>query len=230
MLIFVSQGVNAVIDSGRAFEDAQLRELADAARSSDIAKIDKLVRAGVPVNGIGREGFRPLHWALLGKSPEGLKRLLELGADPNAEIGIGRSPVFMAASLESPDFLRYLLQAGGDPNGRSTRGTGAATALSRAFSALQRNNADLLIQAGADVNAIVNGEPLIMGPIYLERFDLAFLLLQHGALFTKDYSKLVTGQICETVRLRPFVKNDHFFRKVVDILSTRGIQFGCAVL
>ncbi len=64
------------------FPDPQVRALAKAAGRGRIRKIDELFGRGVDVNARGTSGATPLFWAM--KNAKGFRRLLELGADPNA--------------------------------------------------------------------------------------------------------------------------------------------------
>lgn len=62
-------------------------ELYDAAWSDDIARIDALVEAGIPIDGIGRYGFPALYGAIENTSERAMFRLLDHGASVHLYCG-----------------------------------------------------------------------------------------------------------------------------------------------
>jgi ankyrin repeat protein len=60
--------------------------LCKAIEENDVGEIDRLVAAGADVNAKGKENMTPLLWAFPDDKPERFKKLLELGADPNARL------------------------------------------------------------------------------------------------------------------------------------------------
>jgi hypothetical protein len=228
VLLFQDAGAKTMIDTSRAFKNIHLRDLADAARDSDLVKIEKLVRDGVPVNGIGEEGFRPLHWALMGKQADGLRRLLELGADPNAELANGRSPVFMAAALESPEFLELLLKYGGNPNGKSSS-TEKRVALHQALFNKRPANAKLLLQAGADPDVTSANMPIVVNAVDIGNYTIAAMLLRGGASVKGRAGELLGESVCDTVP-RPASKNYATYVEVVKLCLERNVKLPCKPL
>ena len=102
------------------FADKGVATLAQAARDGDIARIDELAATGIDVNAksaVGLNAFvlTPAIFCVKG-SPEGFRRLLELGADPNLQCDIGLSPISLAAGSLESEPLRLALRFGGDPN------------------------------------------------------------------------------------------------------------------
>lgn len=76
------------MDAREAFDDPQIIALADVAARGDRTRVLELVAEGADVNARGDRGINLLEWAMGSKSTEGLKALLEAGANPaNPEIG-----------------------------------------------------------------------------------------------------------------------------------------------
>jgi uncharacterized protein len=179
-------------------------ELADAAMQGDAQEIKRLMKAeGVNPDSIFGEGAMPLiAWPILTESPEGLKAMLENGANPNARMidksrdrGQNRNnAMVMAAGLEDPQYLKLLLEHGGNPN---TRNSNNESLLLEAFlKQRQWPNIQLLVLNGADINMPGGSGPpgspdtLISWYAPYSNFDKVYWLLEHGADPTlKHYGK-----------------------------------------
>jgi hypothetical protein len=115
--------------------DPQVRRLVQAAADNNVAEIDHLAAAGANLNGLapgkpstgsipfttqmltgGRTPFpiTPLVMAVAHQHPEAVRRLIELGADPNAGHPIFGTAVHAAAITGDVELLRLVLDAGGD--------------------------------------------------------------------------------------------------------------------
>ena len=145
------------------------------------------------------EGAMPLlAWPILTESPEGLKAMLENGANPNArwptptvvnfKDGSGGSyyennAMVMAAGWPDPQYLKLLLEHGGDPN---TKNSNNESLLFQAWiKQRQWPNIQLLIEHGANINQS-NGDDggydtVISWYSDYSNFDKVYWLLQHGA-------------------------------------------------
>src|SRR5690606_17642756 len=185
----------------RAFPDPRAQALAIAAERGDAAEIRRLMQdEGVDPDVIfgGQNGGMPLlAWPIYSGSPEGLRAMLEAGADPNArkpypESGTGEwfhaNAMVWAAEQDDPTYLELLLDHGGDPN---TRNANDESLLFHAF--VNRNrwrNVQLLVDRGADVNS-----PAGMGGTLLSHyasnggFQMALWLMEHGAEPTLGYER-----------------------------------------
>jgi hypothetical protein len=130
------------------FPDEWVRELAEVAAAGHLGEVDRLVAEGVGVNARGNQGATPLLWSM--RNLQGFQKLLSLGADANAVFGDGSSVLHWAATGKNPAFLELALRHGGNPN--LVAGTRGETPLFRAVGA-QRKAIELLLSAGADVNA-----------------------------------------------------------------------------
>jgi uncharacterized protein len=184
-----------------AFSDPKARELAVAAALGDAATIRRLMRdEGVDPDLIfgGRDGGMPLlAWPVYARNPEGLRAMLENGADPNAAKPYPRREGFTptnhsnamvwASEQEDQTYLNLLLDHGGDPD---TRNANNEALLFHAF--IKQNkwrNVQLLVERGADVNASVGMGGTILGHYASNGgFMMTHWLLEHGADPTLDYA------------------------------------------
>ncbi|MBM9912969.1 MULTISPECIES: ankyrin repeat domain-containing protein [Stenotrophomonas] len=167
-------------------------ELAVASEQGDAETITHLIKdEGVDPDKIfARDAGIPLvAWPLRAKNLDGLRALLDNGADPNARaykvvdgrrLGYNNAMVY-AAKLDDPRYLQLLLQHGGDPN---TRNSAGETLLFQAFIAgNQWENVKLLIENGANINESNRGTADTVLSWYTTRggFEHAYWLLEHGA-------------------------------------------------
>lgn len=177
--------------AGQYFEGDALA-LANASERGDIREVQRLMNdVGVDpdVTFAERDGIPLLAWPLRARNVEGLRAMLDNGADPNARQvrEINGKPfkynnaMVYAVRLEEPSFLQLLLKHGGDPN---TRSSGGESLLYQAFiNGNQWKNVQHLVEAGAKVNGNNLGEADTVLSWYTARggFDAAYWLLEHGA-------------------------------------------------
>jgi FOG: Ankyrin repeat len=140
----------------------------------------------------GADGMPLLAWPVFTESPEGLRAMLENGADPNAATlhpaqntsrFKGRhenNAMVWASQKEDAVYLQLLLDHGGDPNTRNSNGE------SLLFHALihqnKQKNLKLLIERGARVNDLAGMGGTVL-ELYTSRggFEISYWLLEHGA-------------------------------------------------
>ncbi len=166
------------------FPDPRVRALAEAAGNGDIAKIDEIVDAGVDVNARGTSNATPLFWAF--GNADGFRRLLELGADPNAIYDDGGTIMQWVVLNEEDIFLKLALRFGGDPNLVSPSTTRAPIfeAMGPGFG----SKVPILLEAGADMNSrnMLDETPMMVAA-KLGQFDIIYDLLERGADYrTRD--------------------------------------------
>ncbi len=105
-----------------------------------------------PRPGVDRYGRTPLHNALVPLFEKvnilEIARLLQLGADPNAQDDDGFSPLHFAAQESLPDAARLLLDAGANPNMEDSFGMTPLARVARTEQGIQVIK--LLLAAGAD--------------------------------------------------------------------------------
>jgi len=203
LLLFISLGLltscDLVADTNKISQwnpkdyfEGSAAELAEAAMQGDAKEVTRLIKEeGVnPDTSFGKDGMPLLAWPILTENPEGLKALLENGADPNARM-INKSlergqnldnAMVMAAGWPNPRYLEMLLKHGGDPN---TKNSNNESLILEAFlKQRQWRNIQLLVINGADVNYPQGGEPsdtVIRWYASYNNFEEVYWLLQHGA-------------------------------------------------
>jgi ankyrin repeat protein len=89
-----------------------------AARWGDVKFLKDAIKAGVDVNKHADLGWT----ALMVSSPEKMRILLDAGADPNAQDGVGRTPLMWAALGKSRKGIELLLARGAKPDVRNKKG------------------------------------------------------------------------------------------------------------
>ena len=167
--------------------------LAQAVDRRDAEAIRHLIKdEGVNPDTLFDQGHMPMvAWPVINGNLEGLRLLLDNGADPNARMmmplrkrgkaGEDNALVF-AAGIADQRFLKLLLDHGGDPNTHSSNDE-QLTYIATLHH--QWPNVQLLIERGANIN-----EPLYTTDGYntvlnwytkYGDFEQAYWLLQHGA-------------------------------------------------
>lgn len=132
--------------------------------------------------------------AVCDNNPGTVQTLLALGADPNiyedSLTTAGENAVTLASKKEfaSAKILGLLLKHGGNPNSAS-----CGLTASRHNSALHNashcslERVKLLIEAGADVNMIIQEEDAVVNAIMENKMDILLYLLEHGADYNRKY-------------------------------------------
>lgn len=174
------------------YPDKEAQALAVAAEFGDAAEVRRLMKEeGVnPDKHFSPEGMPLIAWPVFTKNPVGLKAMLDNGADPNAAMPYPLPPdrtprnndnaMVWAAKQEDPLYLRYLLDRGGDPN---TRNVNNETLLFQAFIWQdQWQNVQVLVERGADVNALSQAYPIVSNYAMMGGFEKVYWLLEHGAI------------------------------------------------
>ena len=174
----------------------KIQALALAAERGDAAEVRRLMKEEkVNPDGVfAKEGMPLVAWPVFLKNPEGLKAMLENGADPNAATPIMDEPdkerfksrnennaLVWAAKADDTIYLKLLLEHGGNPNTRNSNGE---TLLFQASVWGNRwHNVQTLVEHGANVNEPHAGmlKPILQVYTGLGRFKEAYWLLEHGA-------------------------------------------------
>ena len=134
------------------FVEPQLAALARAAEDGREVEIERLVKSGVPIEGLSNwANMTPLVWALTARSYSGARKLLELGANPNHEVQFFKIPtplVLLYAESDQSQLLELLLQFKADANAVDAKSGEAA--LLKAI--MHKRNVELLVKYGANIN------------------------------------------------------------------------------
>jgi hypothetical protein len=156
--------LTAEVNSGRDDfgDDPALLSVAQAIAANDQEAI-RAAAKGVPnLNAAGRDGATLLCWTVRQtwqrrELVEAMKTLLSLGADPNYTNGKDKS-FALGYSVHGPaDGLRAMLDAGGNPNALNAYGWPLIFMHFKLgyYQEEERKRIDLLLDRGADINAIV---------------------------------------------------------------------------
>lgn len=206
------------------FSDKQVAQLAVAAAAGDVEKINSLVAKQVNVNSSGKEGITPLFWAYYAQNRAGFEMLLQKGADLMQTMDHGSTVMELVAGAKDSWFLETALKYEGDPDFVNTEMKRPII-----FEAISseggRENVELFIQAGADLN-VQNGTgntPMMVAAV-LGRYDLAYLFLKAGADYTitDNWGYTITYPIENYNLLNP--KMDKWRDKVVEFLREHGVD------
>jgi len=148
--------------------DRDIYELLEAIKNADIKGVARVMK---------RYGYTDLHFAVIECRMNKIRRLLERGADPNAESEAKITPLHEAAK-SCPEAIPILLKHGADPH---VRDKGGLTPLHVAALEGSAEAAKALIpHADVNIRDNENKTPLHLALEY-EHCDVAMLLLQHGA-------------------------------------------------
>ena len=150
----MSGDVSKWIEKGNSLTAALMIK---ATKENHLELLKALIQAGGDVNLESVEGKSAIHQAVQSCSIEAMKMLLEAGADPSKKMGgeeDGRTPVNLCTCTGgNEDMVKLLIDAGADLDTPNNLLDGD-TALIHAAKWEDTNKVfDLLIEAGADVNA-----------------------------------------------------------------------------
>lgn len=193
----------------RLFQDTPIWDLAKAVEDEDIPLITRLSKEKKLLIDYQEPKFGNtlLMLAIENNDYESVKKLLDLGADPNISDNYrGATSMHEASKKASLKYLKLLIRYRGDPNAVENKFTSQDdlardTPLNVAISYGSTNNLEkvkLLVEAGANVNYHSNGTPFythlpLADAIVHRKFDIALYLLEHGADTQKLLYKTAQG-------------------------------------
>jgi len=141
------------VTASEVYKDPAVVQLAEAAVRGDRQAIHELARQGVDVNTQGDLDTSVLQWAFWNQSIDGMRALLEVGANPALMDNKGLTVMHYGAAIDDPKLLQALLDAGVDPDVRNSKGQPPI------FDAILHDREPqfrALLAAGADLNAQEN--------------------------------------------------------------------------
>ena len=227
------------------FTDPKVIALCHAIEASDLAEMERLVKAGADVNAQGKDKMTPLLWAFPDNQLPRFKWLLEHGANPNVvvegefntrqSISSGDSVTLMSCKSAFPGYFEAVFDNGGDPNIRHTGPLGFEhTPL---FAVITRGSGDKaakirrLIDLGADINDRgTGGTPVMQAVTWGGQYDLALMMLEAGADHQvyqhNDYRRLIHVVAGQERRLKKYSPEQQAgFHKLVKWLEDHGESY-----
>lgn len=152
--------------------------LMEAAANGDVAQVERLIKQGEPVNAVTDQGTA-LTRAAAGGHREVVRRLLIAGADPNLGVDQGQpSPLHYMVAAGDTQSMRALILSGAALDHPDANGL---TPLALAARNGSLSVAKVLIQAGANVNAVYQGKSLLMHAVQQNSLLMAQVLIKAGA-------------------------------------------------
>ena len=149
-----------------------------AVSTGDWKCTDTLAKAGADLNFMS-DGKTPLMWAVVRDCEKNAEALIKAGADVNKVNSDGANVLHLAAG-RSKEFYRMFIEAGLDVNAKMSDSCGGETPLMQCLDCSQYNCAEMLIEAGADVNT-TRGRFRPTALFYAHETDSERLLLRSGA-------------------------------------------------
>jgi beta-lactamase regulating signal transducer with metallopeptidase domain len=164
---------------------------------------------------------RELYEAAQAGDIEGVKEMLEAGANPSAKIDGDGSPLIGAARSGRSEITKLLLDQGADPNG-TVEGDGSP--LIQAAKNGRLDQVRMLIDRGADVNLAVDGdENPLMNAAEQGSLPIVQLLVEKGAdIHARIRTEKYEGGVEWRTAIGQARKNGHV--NVVKFLESRGAR------
>ena len=147
-----------------SLKSSQEQQLFNAARSGKTDQVAQLLASGVSANITDKQGNTPLMEAARKGKVDTAKQLLQAGADPDMRNGKGQTALAIAVGNKQPALFKPLLDAGT---------TDTTTPISAALDSGNVKLVRAFVQAGWDIDQLIDGKTLLMQ----ETEILSFLLL-----------------------------------------------------
>jgi ankyrin repeat protein len=194
--LLISVGANV-----KATNRYGVNALVEAATLADVAMMEALLKAGADPNSTYGAGETALMLAARTGNLNAVKLLIDRGANINGTDEFkGYTPLMFAATENQPEVAKLLVERGADVNAHSRRfefgslkeasggalmerAEGGMTPLQYAAREGSLETGQVLIAAGADVNAPEPQHlftPMLIA-IYNGKYDFAGMLIEHGA-------------------------------------------------
>ena len=219
------------VDTKKFFTDPRLAEFADHVQKGDLAKVQAGLRAGISPNAQGLQGFTPLFFAFPARTADVARELLKAGANPNAKLENGTPLLQFAVRFENTEFTKALLEFKANPN---VQGANEKPAIHEAVQAGELAQLQLLVRAGADINAVWGSGTPLYAALGATNFAAAAALLDMGA--NVDWrspggkTQYTAGErFCSFMdRMQPTAKNKQPISDLFAAFARRGVKLPCA--
>jgi ankyrin repeat protein len=157
--------------------------LADAVKRGDKQAVQALLKKKVDVNAPESDGATALHWAAYLNDAETTASLIRAGANVNARNNYGVTPLALAAKQGNPRVIEQLMKAGADPNDPVNFVNAEETPLMHVARAGSVEAVNLLVLAGAKINATEtwNGQSALMWAAAEAQGAVVEALIEGGA-------------------------------------------------
>jgi len=146
------------------------------ARIDGARVLDRLLAAGLDINGVDLKGRSPLGWVLFdGGSAPLVRALLDAGADPRQVDGMGETALHLLRSPDAATILPWLLAAGLELETHDEYGR--TPLMTQVISWAPTSAIRAMVDAGADVTAVDEYTEQTIAEVaeYNDRYDLDFL-------------------------------------------------------
>jgi ankyrin repeat protein len=163
-----------------------------AIEADDPDAVGTAIAGGASVNARGAHDVTPLEYAIGTSRKRAAAALIAHHADPNLRDVEGDSAVSLAVNAykRDPSLLTMVLDAGGDPNARRPDGE---PVMVRFLNDRNLDAISYLHARGADIDAEVDGQPMVVDAAYGVDWDVVWHLIQLGA--RTDTPKAAAGLI-----------------------------------
>ncbi|KVH57062.1 hypothetical protein WS89_22285 [Burkholderia sp. MSMB1072] len=171
--------------------------LEQAIEADDPAAVARAIAGGASVNARGARNVTPLEFAVAIHRKKAAAALIAHHADPNLRDADGDSAVSLAVNAyrRDPSLLAMVLDGGGNPNAVRPDGDPVIVRF------LNDRNLDAITYLharGADIDAEVDGQPMVVDAAWGADWDVVWRLIELGA--RTDTPKAAAGLV-ETFRI-----------------------------
>ena len=168
------------------------RDLFEAIKKGDVAKVKQDIKLGADVNGRDNDGDTPLIDAARFDYPEITTLLLERDADINKANG-GRTALAHAAFNDHLGVLRRLLEKYADCNTQDEEGWSPSMLAIRCGSP---EGFRLLLKSGADIN-VKNKEGKTVSQLADAKPEMEKIIEDFDTQMRKEYPKVLIGRVVQ---------------------------------
>ena len=175
----------------REFDNETVGDLFHIYGDENISLLSILINAGLDLNAKGRWGNTLLYQLIETRNIKLIKLVLEAGADVNSGDSHGNTPISNASAYGASEILKLLIRHGGKVNTKNDMnvtplfeailGGQASVVLAFGIKEPKLENIKILINTGADVNAVCNNESILDLAYEIEDEEVIKILKDAGA-------------------------------------------------